>query len=347
LKQEALLNKRSLKGEFMRKFLSAAILILLIGTLSSTLAQGVGNPIPGVPHDTVVFHVQKAENGAKGCAGSVGGHALFLRAYNGAVPQTFIYITMIDWVQADNDGDGRSDEDKPGDTNGDGNPDDDLDGKIDEDGVEPGTETVVLDCDAYGDYKVALQIRDTDPRKDWVSVQRWFLRLIGPPKQNFAFTSYANQTVVCTINDPTPESPNSGDETASCTTGTSNTTTDWVELTQFNAEVGGCVKQVKGSGGGGTKAGGKTKFCDVTDGFEVDVDRDGDGAIDADGFDQWIFGVRVGCLDNLETTTVDESLSCPLSSIVWGTDEDTTSRAKAQIFVSHVGSVNVRTGQIR
>jgi hypothetical protein len=300
--------------------------------------------VPGVPHDTIIIHVQKAENGPKGCTGSVGGHSLFLRHYAGVVPPTYIYITMIDWVQEDNDGDGLADEDPAGDVNGDGNPDDDLDGKVDEDGLEPGAETAALDCDSWGDYKVSLQIRDTDPRRDWISLQKWFLRLIGKPKQNFAFTSYANQTVTCTILDPTPLLPNSGDETAQCTTGTSNATADWVQLTSFNAEAGGCVKQVKGAGGGGAKAGGKTPFCDISDGFEVDVDSNADGVIDS--YDQFVFGIRVGCLDDPATTTVNESLSCPLSSIVWATDEDTTSQAKAQIFVGHVGAVNVKTGKI-
>ena len=323
----------------MKQYLAVAALVFATGGWQFALAQGNGNPDPGFPHDTVIFHVQKAENGPKGCTGSVGGHSLFLRSYAGVVPQTFIYITMIDWVQVDNDGDGFADEDPT--VNG---IDEDLDGKDGEDPVEPGAETAALDCDSWGDFKVSLQIRDTDPRKDWVSLQRWYLRLIGKPKQNFAFTSYANQTVVCTILDPTPLLPNSGDETAQCTTGTSNNTADWVLLTSFNAEDGGCVKQVKGAGGGGVKAGGKTPFCNITGGFGVDVDFTNDGVIDT--FDAFVFGIRVGCLDDPLTTTVNESLSCPLSGIVWATDEDTTSQAKAQVFVSHVGSVNVRTGRI-
>ncbi len=321
----------------MKKYFVLASLVFVIGA-NVALAQSVGNPVPGVPHDTVVIHVQKAENGPKGCTGSTGGHSLFLRAYAGVVPPTYIYVTMTDWVQLDNDGDGVADEDLPGDTNGDGNPDDDLDGRIDEDGLEPGAETMAIDCDSYGDNKVSLQIRDTDPRKDWISLQKWFIRLIGKPDQNFAFTSYANQTVVCTVLDPTPLLPNSGDETAQCTTGTSNTPADWVQLTSFNADAGNCVKQVKG------KAGGKTPFCDISSGFGVDVDYDSDGVVDTT--DAFVFGIRAGCLDDPLTTTVDESLACPLSGVVWGTDEDTTSQAKAQIFVAHVGSVNVKTGKV-
>jgi hypothetical protein len=326
----------------MKKHLAVAALIFVIGGWQLAVAQGNGNgnPDPGFPHDTVIFHVQKAENGPKGCTGSVGGHSLFLRSYAGVVPPTYIYITMTDWVQVDNDGDGFADEDPTAD-----GIDQDLDGQDGEDPQEPGAETAALDCDSWGDSKVSLQIRDTDPRRDWVSLQRWYLRLIGKPNQNFAFTSYANQTVVCTILDPTPQDPESGDETASCTTGMSNNTADWVLLTSFNADDGGCVKQVKGGGGGGVKAGGKTPFCNITDGFEVDVDlAPTDGVIDLT--DYFVFGVRVACLDDPATTTVDESLSCPLSGIVWATDEDTTNQAKAQVFVSHVGSVNVRTGRI-
>ena len=323
----------------MTKRLFVAVLALAIGGLQFALAQSVGNPIPGVPHDTVIIHVQKGENGPKGCAGTIGGHSLFLRSFAGVVPPTYIYITMTDWVQVNNDplNDNLADEDPT--VNG---IDEDGDGFDGEDPLEPGAETAALDCDSWSDNDVELQIRDTDPRKDWVSLQKWFIRLIGKPNQNFAFTSYANQTVVCTVTDPTPLLPNSGDETATCKTGTSNTTTDWVLLTNFNADDGNCVKQVKGGGGGGVKAGGKTPFCDITDGFEVDVTLPDTTFLD----NYFIFGVRVGCLDDPATTTIDESLLCPLSGVVWGTDEETTSQAKAQIFVAHVGSVNVKTGRI-
>ncbi|OFV99589.1 MAG: hypothetical protein A3H28_03335 [Acidobacteria bacterium RIFCSPLOWO2_02_FULL_61_28] len=353
----------------MKKILAVAALVFAIGGWQLAMADhspghtgSVGNPIPGTPHDTIIIHVQKADNGPKGCAGSVGGHSLFLRHYAGVVPPTYIYITMIDWVQVDNDGDGLKDEDPLGDANGDTDPNDDFDvyppgdpkagqQRIDEDGLEPGAVTQVLDCDSWGDSKVSLQIRDTDPQKDWVSLQKWFLRLIGKPNQNFAFTSYANQQWTCTVL-PGPDGIlETTDDIAQCKTTETNTTGDWIRLTSFNAEDGGCVKQVKGAGGGGAKAGGKTPFCDITDGFEVDVDyADGTSAIDA-----FIFGVRVGCLND-PLTTVDESLYCPLSGIVWGTDEDTTSQAKAQIFVANggigsdgtvVGSVNVKTGRIK
>jgi hypothetical protein len=306
---------------FMVCFVAAAAAIAVYA------AESVGNPRPGFPHDTIVVHVMKADSGPKACDG---GHALFLRHEGGVIPPTEIHITMTDWVRVDNDGDLLFDEDPP-----DGS-DNDLDGATDEDPIEPGAETKALDCDAYLDGTVKLQIRDTDPRKDWVSTQEWFMRLIGKPDQNFAFTSFANQTVSCTVLADPDGVPNSGDETVECTSGT---LADWVELASFNLASAGCVKSVKPGG----KAGGKTPFCNVTDGFLVDVDGDGNGS--AELFDQFVFSVS--CVDNLATTDVNESLYCPLSSIIWDVDEEeTTSQAKAQIFVSHTDAVNVKTGKI-
>jgi hypothetical protein len=282
-------------------------------------AEGVGNPRPGYPHDTVVVHVMKADSGPKECDG---GHALFLRHEGGVIPPTEMHITMIDWVQVNNDGDGTADEDPTAD-----GIDQDGDGQDGEDPLEAGAVTKALDCDAYGDGKVTLQIRDTDPRQGWVSTQEWFMRLIGKPGQNFAFTSYANQTVSCELQ---------ADGSVVCTSGTS---ADWVLLSSFNLASGGCVKTVKPGG----KAGGKTPFCDITDGFLVDVDTNGDEVTDLS--DQFVFSVS--CLDNPLTLDVDESLYCPLSSIIWDVDEEeTTSQAKAQIFVAHTGAASVKTGKI-
>jgi hypothetical protein len=81
----------------------------------------------------------------------------------------------------------------------------------------------------------------------------------------------------------------------------------------------------------------------MTDGFLVDVDGDGDGS--AELLDQFVFSVS--CVDNPDTTNIDESLYCPLSSLIWDVDEEeTTSQAKAQIFVSHTGAASVKTGKI-
>jgi len=319
----------------MKKFIFASLMIVgMIAFISgNALAQSVGNPRPGYPHDTIIIHVQKGENGPKQCNG---GHSLFLRTENGEIPEdTILNITMIDWVQVDNDGDGLFDEDPIDGIDNDGN------NGIDEDPVEPGAVTTAVDCDSWLDHEVSLQIRDTDPRKGYVSTQEWFIRLIGKPGENFAFTTFANQTVECTlIFDPTPELPNSGDEEVECSSGESD---EWVLLVSFNLADLGCVKQVKLGGKNPAKGGGKTKFCDITEGFEVDVDTNGDGEPDLP--DQFIFSIS--CLDNPDTDDVDESLYCPLSSLIWEIDEGTTSKAKAQIFVGHTGTAKVQKGKIK
>lgn len=301
---------------------------IVIGCLSVAYADG--NPRPGYPHDTIVIHVQKADSGPKACDG---GHSLFLRHVDGVIPPTTVSVTMVDWNQLDNDGDALFDEDQP-----DGI-DNDLDGSIDEDGLEPGAVTTALDCDSYGDNQVALQIRDADPRPGIVSTQEWFMRLVGKPGQNFAFTSYANQTVSCAVVSDPDGIASSGDEVVECTSGTA---IDWVELAYFNLASLGCAKQVK-LGGGGVKAGGKTPFCDITDGFEVDVDSNADGVVEL--ADQFVF--TVSCVDNPLTTDVDESQFCPLSSIIWDVDTTaTTSQAIAQIFVGHTGAAAIKSGKI-
>ena len=312
--------------------------IMTLGILAATVAlvavaaDNVGNPRPGYPHDTIIIHVLSDQSGPKACDG---GHSLFLRHTGGVIPDTLMYITMTDWNQMDNDGDGLVDEDPTVD-----GIDQDGDGLDGEDPLEPGAITTALDCDSYGDGTVKLQIRDTDPRPGWVSTQEWFMRLIGKPGQNFAFTSFANQTVSCTVLSDPDTIPNSGDETVTCTSGT---TADWVHLASFNLRDLGCVKTVK-LGGKGVQAGGKTPFCNITDGFSVDVDETNDGVVDY--FDQFVFSV--GCVDNPLTPDVNEALYCPLSSIIWDVDEEeTTSQAKAQIFVAHTGAAQIRSGKIR
>ncbi|MBI4560215.1 MAG: hypothetical protein HY706_21700 [Candidatus Hydrogenedentes bacterium] len=324
----------------MKQFLLVAALMFGFAGARLAFAQsnGNGNPTPGYPHDTIIIHVMKADTAERQCDG---GHSLFLRHIDGVVPTTFIYITMIDWVQLDNDGDGLKDEDPTKD-----GIDQDGDGQDGEDPVEPGAVTAAIDCDSKGDSKVSLQIRDTNPERNWVSTQQWFMRMIGKPEQNFAFTSYANQTYTCTVLPGEDGLLDTEDDIAQCTTGTTNNVDDWINLASFNlaSEADGeCVKQVKLTGGG-VKAGGKTPFCNVTKGFLVDVDTTGDDI--PEETDAFIFGVRVGCVDDPATESVDESEACPLSGIVWGTDEDTTSQAKVQIFVGHTGAANVKTGKI-
>lgn len=312
------------------RVLLAVLLACAAASLVVFAADGVGNPRPGYPHDTIVIHVMSDHSGPKDCDG---GHSLFLRHSGGILPETRVDVTMLDWAQVDNDGDGVADEDLADGLDNDG------DGLVDEDGLEPGAVTTALDCDAYGDGAVKLQIRDTDPRHGWVSTQEWFMRLIGKPGQNFAFTSYANQTVSCTLLADPDGVPNTGDETVECTSGT---TEDWVMLASFNLRDLGCVKSVK-LGGKGSPAGGRTPFCDVTGGFLVDVDQTNDGVIDL--FDQFVFSVS--CVDD-PLTLLNEQLYCPLSSIIWDVDEEeTSSQAKAQIFVSHTGAAQIQGGKIK
>lgn len=317
----------------MKKFvLNGIVMATMAGLTAPAWAGGVGNPNPGVAHDTLLFHVMKGENGPKDCDG---GHALFVRHFDGLIPETVIKLTMLDWNQIDNDMDGLLDEDPEDAIDNDG------DGMVDEDPKEPGAETSALDCDAWGDGQLALQIRDTDPRQGYISTQQWHMRLIGKPGQNFAFTTFASQTISCTVLDDPDGVPNTGDETVECTSGEQ---ADWVELADFNLAELGCVKQVKLGGKNNEKGGGKTSFCDITEGFAVDVDSDGDGFVDL--YDEFVFSIS--CLDNPDTLDVDESLFCPLSSLIWDVDEEnTTSQAKAQVFVGHTGSAKVKGGSIK
>jgi len=328
-----------------------------IGGWQAALAQSNGNPNPGDPHDTIIIHVQKAESGPKGCENG-GGHSLFVRHYGGVVVETLIYITMIDYVPVndDPDNDDLADEDPVDGVDNDG----DL--EVDEDPIEIGGITYAIDCDGFPDNdgigRIRLQIRDTDPRAGWVSVQDWWMRLVGTPflqdgtATNFAFTSFAQQTESCELVDPTPLEPDSGDEYVECTYEGG----EFIELASFNLADLGCVKSVKPNGKGG---GGRTEFCDITEGFTVDVDGDGDGINDddlndcdpitgqcVDAEDQFVFSIS--CLDNPDTIDINEEEFCPLSRIIWDVDEnETTEKATAQIFVGHTGSARVRTGKIK
>jgi len=332
----------------MKRLLAVAVFVWAFGGLQLALAQGNGNgnPNPGVPHDTIIIHVQKAESGPKGCE-SGGGHSLFVRHWGGDIVETLIYITMIDWEDKDGSGD-------PYLYN-------DLEEKIGEDPDEPGGVTFAIDCDGFPDNdgigRIRLQIRDTDERAGWVSTQDWWMRLVGKPflqdgtATNFAFTSFANQTESCALIDPDPLVED--DEFVECTYAPKE---DWLALAGVNLADAGCVKQVKPNGNGG---GGKTPFCDITEGFTVDVDGDGDGINDedlsdcdaitdqcVDALNQFIFSLS--CLDNPDTIDINEELFCPLSRIIWDLDTGeggTTENATAQIFVGHTGEARVRTGR--
>lgn len=317
----------------MTKLISAMTISVALCTTPHALAQGNGNSRPGYPHDTLNFKLQKAASGVVGCSGS--GNAAFVR-YDDVSEQpvpTNIFITMVDWFPIDADGDGFFDEDGP-----DGE-DNDLDGLIDEDGDEPGKETGFIDCDGL-DGEITLQIRDTDPASGKISTQEWFIRASGKPEENFAFFTNADQVTCELISDP-DGIPQTGDEEVSCSYGEQG---DWIPLGYVNlaTQTEGCVKQVKLGGKNSGKGGGKTAFCDITGEFEVDVDTNDDGMIDptSDETDQLLFSVS--CVDVPETLE-DESKTCPLSRMIWSIDEEnTTIKAKAQVFVSHTGSANIK-----
>jgi hypothetical protein len=307
------------------------------------ISLAAGNPNPGSPHDTLIFHLKKDASGVVNCNG--GGHAAFIRYdYDSEMPyDTDIFITMVDWVQVDNDGDGLFDEDPEGDANDDGYDDDDFDGETDEDGVEPGASTGFIDCDGL-DGDITLQIRDTEPGKGVISTQDWHIRAIGKPEQTFAFDTKADQ-VTCEYFDP-DTIPDSGDEYVDCSYGEEG---DWIQLGSVDLssyDGSSCVKQVKLGAKNSRKGGGKTAFCDITPEFEVDVDLDGSGFIDdVTEEDQFIFSVS--CEDVPETVDVDESQTCDLARMIWEIDASTTSKAKAQVFVSHTGKTNIKGGKIK
>ena len=139
--------------------------------------------------------------------------------------------------------------------------------------------------------------------------------------------------------------PQTGDEVVDCSYGD---TDDWVQLGYVNLSSydGGCVKQVKLSGKNSSKGGGKTLFCDMTGEFEVNVDLNGDGIIDTtlDEQDQYLFSIS--CVDVPETIE-DESATCPLSRMIREMDaKNTTTKSKAQVFVGHTSTTNVKGGKI-
>jgi hypothetical protein len=311
-------------------------LAIAVSAAPAVYAESAGNPAPGSPHDTLNFHLKKAASGVVGCSGN--GNAAFVRYDDttGQVSPTDIYISMTDWEQLDNDGDGFYDEDAP-----DGI-DNDLDGLTDEDGVEPGASTGFIDCDGL-DGDISLQVRDTEPEKGVISTQEWFIRMSGKPEENFAFWTNADQVTCIVVDDP-DGMPLTGDEVVDC----SYDNSDWVQLGYVNLSSydGGCVKEVKLGGKNNTRGGGKTPLCDMTGEFEVDVDFNGDGVIDATlgEADQYLFSIS--CVDVPETIE-DESASCPLSRMIWDVDEsNTTTKAKAQVFVGHTGIARVRGGKI-
>ncbi|ABV36106.1 hypothetical protein Ssed_1495 [Shewanella sediminis HAW-EB3] len=310
--------------------------ILLMTLIFSVACLAAGNPRPGFPHDTLIFHVKKAASGLVNCGD--GGHAAFVRYVETdegpVIVPVDIFITMVDWVGVDSDSDGSYHEDPADGIDNDG------DGAIDEDGYEPGALTRFTDCDGL-DNDIRLQMRDTDPRAGWISTQEWFIRGIGRPEQEFSFWTNADQ-MVCEV----------VDEEVVCSF--SDDRDDWIELgfvstASYNDEK--CVKQVSLKGKNSKKGGGKTEFCDITEEFMVDIDVDGDLAFDGGDDDgdvdianQFIFSVS--CLDLTGDLYVVAPEDCELSRIIWEVDNSTTSKAKAQVFVGHTGEVKIQKGKI-
>lgn len=317
------------------------IIIAFLVSIFTFSCLAEGNPRPGFPHDTLIFHVKKAASGEVNCGD--GGHAAFVRYDESSmeIVPVDIFITMVDWVQIDNDGDGIPDNDLLGDTDGDGFLDDNGDGIADNDGLEPGAQTRFTDCDGL-DNDIRLQMRDTDPRSGWISTQEWFIRGVGRPEQEFAFWTNADQ-MICELVDDEVVCSFSDDRD------------DWIALgfvstVSYNGEK--CVKQVSLKGKNNKKGGGKTDFCDITEEFMVDIDVDNDGVFDGgdddgdvDLADQFIFSVACLDLTGDEFDVTEEE--CELSRIIWEVHNSTTSKAKAQIFVGHTDTTKIKSGKIR
>ena len=181
----------------MNKF-RALFMVCFVGAAAAIAvyaAESVGNPKPGFPHDTIIVHVLSDQSGPKACDG---GHSLFLQACRreSSQPTRECYITDDrlgpSWITTvtgslDEDPD-RQHRQRPR------HADRRRPARARARRQRPWIATPI------GDGAVRLQIRDTVPAtRAEVSKQEWFMRLIGKPGQNFAFTSYANQTASCTL----------------------------------------------------------------------------------------------------------------------------------------------------
>ncbi len=312
---------RLAKPKLKNAFGLVAVTFMFTILLSSASIQsgfagenGSGNPKPGFQKDTLIFHIQKEKSGNfdNNCNG---GHSVHIGAEyvdgNLHPLPTTVKITMADWVQVDNDSDGKFDEDPIDGVDNDG----DL--RIDEDPTEPNHNTFATDCDsrAPNDDEVGFQIGDKDPDKGEISAQSWFLRLKGAPQQNFVFDTAGEHSYECTLVENPDGIIGTDDDVIDCAT-------DFIELDHVNV-MDDCSISFK-EGGKNKQGGGRTDFCDITDTFLVDFDNDGDGLVNEDdefGFDG---------LDNDGDTLIDEdgpdgehifAFTCE-TSFGLGTDED-------------------------
>lgn len=300
---------RKLTQRVFPLFAISFMVVVLIGSPSAQMSSaGNGNPIPGVPHDTLMFHVQKSGPGE--CSG---GHSAHIKAdivkneVQGPFPNVQLHFTMTDWVDAEND------------------PSDGV-------GNDEAYQTKFLDCTTFDDPDdspvLELQIGDKDYRQGWISTQSFFLRTVGIPGQAIALGTPSGFYWTCTVIDY-GDPDVIGDETVECNENGPIDLND-IELTSE------CVHKTKGKGGGNT---GKVSFCDVTESFLVDVDVNGDGFdCDAEGTDD-VCGIhifQIGCIDD-PLTEINEAETCPLGSAVWEW-ESSSERFTLQMFVSHDGN---------
>jgi hypothetical protein len=234
----------------MKNVLYCVVCLVALAFVSPVFGGSVGNPNPGFPHDTIMIHVQKADSGPKQCDG---GHSLFLRQQDGVVLPAQINITMVDWNQVDDDGDGVPDDDPFDGIDNDG---DGLDG---EDPVEPGAITKALDCDAWGDGEVSLLIRDTEPDPGVISTHgRWAGR-----KTRAELPANCDQTVSC--NRPrTGYDYGTNDDFVECVSGL--TRTEW-SVWRFRSQQ--TVASNESSWVAGSRR--RQPFCDIRTAFRLRI----------------------------------------------------------------------------
>jgi len=291
---------------------STVVFLVLIFGYSTVMAgsnNGNGNPHPGYPHDTLIFHVHPWANGsAIDC--SPGGHSAHIRAYeNGTIMPVNISITMIDWVEGVND--------------------------------NIANVTEVVDCDGL-DGDISIRIRDTNGTKGWISTQDWLMRAVGIPHQQFELTTYGNHSYNCTLYnyDNTPDGDQIPDNDSGNWDDWWNCSSQIIELGTINlSDINGknYVKMEMKHGGNGNKKG-KTSFADITDWFLVDVDL-GDPGLDCENPEtDDLCGVSIFSLSCEDYDP--ENKSCPLGSVIWEIDKK-TQRPTIQLFVSHTGYAEV------
>jgi hypothetical protein len=344
----------------------AVLLAITLGyaTVMAGNGNGNGNPQPGYPKDTLIFHIQK-EQGPTFNHECNGGHSVHIGAEEDGegnlhpLPTT-IEITMKDWVQIDNDGDGQADEDPAGDANGDGCPgvcgvdddgdglidedstecgadgldadgiaciyqddldaDDDEDGSVDEDPVEPNSNTFATDCDSRGVDDDEVGFQIGDKDPDKGQISAQTWWLRLTGPPRQEL--HAETSGKHAIDCTLVDNPDGiiGNEDDVITCNSEIIALDHINVMESG---GDCVQSYK-RGGKEAKGGGKTSFCDITDTFLVDYDNDNDGKIDEDD--------TIG-LDGLDTDgdgSIDEdgpdgvpifSTTCWVSYGL-GTDED-------------------------